>query len=392
MTGCGELAALRESAGTVERIAVLRPSALGDYVFALPALAALRATWPRAPSTVLGRRWHCDFLADRPGPVDEVIELPPVPGVGAAIEAETRVGAGAIAGAGTGEAGADAIADAARIESCVQRLRERRFDLALQMYGGGGHANPFVLRLGARLAVGMRAPGAPPLDRDLEYRPWQNERLRLLEVVGLVGAAPAELAPRLALTARDIAELDSHVQLPDAPLVVLQPGATDSRRRWSAQRFAAVGDALAARGAVVAINGSAAECELTATVAEAMVSPAFDLGGVLSLSGLAALLARAALVVSNDTGPLHLAQALGSRSVGIYWFLNLLASAPLTAARHRHAFSTRTQCPVCGAENLSSRCAHDASFVDDVPLDAVLACALAAFDEARDEAMARVAV
>ena len=64
--------------------------------------------------------------------------------------------------------------------------------------------------------------------------------------------------------------------------------------------------------------------------------------------------------------------------------MNLLASAPLVAARQRQAFSARTACPVCGAENLQSRCPHDASFVDDVPLDEVRALALAAFSEAEE--------
>src|SRR6185312_15926464 len=104
--------------GPVERIAVLRPSALGDFVFALPALAALRAAWPRAHISYLGRRWHREFLAGRPGAIDEVIEMPAVPGVGSPVEA---VG--------------DAEADAAALERFVEQMRERRFDLAFQLYG-----------------------------------------------------------------------------------------------------------------------------------------------------------------------------------------------------------------------------------------------------------------
>jgi ADP-heptose:LPS heptosyltransferase len=356
----------------VHRIAVLRPNAIGDFCFALPALHALRAAYPRAHITLLGRRWHREFLQGRPGPLDEVIELPVVRGVGAPD---------------------DAPQDDAEVEAFVEQLRESRFDLALQLYGGGRWSNPFVCRLGARVSAGLRADDAPPLDRSLHYTPWRNERARLLEAVGLVGAAPVELAPRLVVTEADRAELSAQLQLPSAPLVVLQPGATDARRRWPAERFAALGDALAADGACIAINGSADERPLVAEVARAMRTPVLELGDGLSLRALAALLAHASLVVSNDTGPLHLAQAVGTRTVGLFWFMNLLAAAPLAAEQHLHTFSTRTQCPVCGAENLRERCAHDASFIADIGFDEVLALARRAFaqaTEARAPAHARL--
>lgn len=102
-----------------------------------------------------------------------------------------------------------------------------------------------------------------------------------------------------------------------------------------------------------------------------MQRPARDLAGVLDLGGLAALLERAALLLSNDTGPLHLAAAIGTPCVGIFWFTNALQALPLAQGRCRAAVSARTICPVCDAPNLTSRCAHDDSFVDDVPVDDV---------------------
>jgi ADP-heptose:LPS heptosyltransferase len=345
----------------VARIAVLRPSALGDFVFALPALQALRVAYPEARISLLGRPWHLAFLGDRPGPWDEVIVLPPIPGVAAPEQAATDAGA---------------------LAQCLQSLRERRFDLAIQMYGGGRYSNPFIAALGARITLGLQAPDAPPLQHNLPYVRWRNERARLLELVGLAGAMPEDLAPLLAVTPADQALLhDGFVPAPGRSLVVLQPGASDARRRWPLDRFAAVGDALAARGAQLVINGGPDEQGLCAALAATLKAPAADLAGRLPLGGLAALLARARLMVSNDTGPLHLAQAVGARSVGIYWFMNLLASAPLVAAGQREAFSTRIHCPLCGQDNVRSRCAHDPCFVDDVGVDEVKALALDAFEE-----------
>ena len=92
-----------------------------------------------------------------------------------------------------------------------------------------------------------------------------------------------------------------------------------------------------------------------------------------------ALLERARLLVSNDTGPLHLALALGTPSVGIFWVMNLLSAQPLLAGSHRFAFSARMDCPVCGLRNLQQRCEHEVSFVDDVSVDEVRELALEAF-------------
>ena len=195
----------------VERIVVLRPNAVGDFIFTLPALAALRAAYPQAHITLLGRRWHREFLSGRPGPWNEVIEMPPVRGVG--IDPEGGQ-------------------DDAQVQAFVEGLRARRFDLALQLYGGGRYSNPFVRQLGARVSAGAHAHDASPLDRSVPYVLWCNERLRLLEVVALCGVRPVDLSPALQLTAADEDALSTRLKLPAGPIVVLQPGATDPRRRW----------------------------------------------------------------------------------------------------------------------------------------------------------------
>ncbi|UXY16306.1 glycosyltransferase family 9 protein [Chitiniphilus purpureus] len=346
----------------VRHIVVLRPCAVGDFVFALPALAALRATYPQAHITLLGRAWQAELLAGRPGPVDEVRVLPTVPGVGAP---------------------ADAVEDTAAVTALLDALNARGVDLAIQLYGGGGYANPFLLRIAARHRIGLRAPDAPALDRTLPYVYLQNERLRLLETVGLAGAHATTLDARLAVLPDDLAQAARCVPMDDAkPLVVIQPGATDPRRCWAPARFAAVADALAEAGARIAVNGSEAERDRVRAVITAMRADALDLATPqLSLSGLLGLLSRATLLVSNDTGPLHLAQAVGTASVGIYWFTNLLISAPLAAARHRHAVSLQVHCPVCGRENVTAHCGHPASFVDAVGVDEVRTLALALYRE-----------
>lgn len=107
-----------------------------------------------------------------------------------------------------------------------------------------------------------------------------------------------------------------------------------------------------------------------------------DLCGKLSLPALCGLLERSVMMLSNDTGPLHLALALGTPTVGVFWLTNLIEAAPLRQHLLRPALSVRTHCPVCGAENRKTRCRHDVCFVDDVGVDEVAGMALALFDEA----------
>jgi ADP-heptose:LPS heptosyltransferase len=188
--------------------------------------------------------------------------------------------------------------------------------------------------------------------------------------------------PELAVTASDRREAAAVVPPERGErLVVLQPGSTDPRRRWPAPAFAEIGDRLARMGARIALNGSPDERPLLDDVARRMHQPAIRLAGRLGLGGLCGLLERAAVLVSNDTGPLHLALALGVPSVGIFWLTNLIEGMPLRPSALHAALSVRTHCPVCGQDNVTARCAHDPSFVADVGVDEVFALACAALGE-----------
>jgi ADP-heptose:LPS heptosyltransferase len=344
----------------VRKIAVLRPNAVGDFVFALPALHALKHSYPEAELVLLGKPWHAGFLRGRPGPVSRVVVMPSVPGVGAPI---------------------DAACDEHEIATFIDAMRQERFDIALQMFGAGHYSNPFLARLNARLSVGARADGAPALERWVPYCEPNNRRLALLEIAALAGAWPAAPSlppqclpslPELAVTDAD--RLEAALAVPPMAaerLAVLQPGSTDPRRCWPPERFAALGDRLAQAGMRVAVNGSAGEAPLVDAVVGSMRQPAVALAGKLGLGGLCGLLERAALAVSNDTGPLHLALALGVPSVGIFWLTNLIEGMPLRQSGLRAALSLQTRCPVCGQDNIGSRCAHDASFVAEVSMEQV---------------------
>jgi ADP-heptose:LPS heptosyltransferase len=335
----------------VQKIAVLRAGGLGDFVFTLPALHALRTTYPEAEITLLGGPLQTELLTNRPEPVARAITVPPSTGVNGP------------------DTGVDE--DEQELERFFAQMREERFDLALQMHGGGGYSNPFVRRLEARVTAGARASGAPPLDRSVPYVYYQSEYIRYLEIASLVGVQKVDLEPRLHVTKEDLDEAGNVIPDAEDPLVVLHPSAGDMRRRWPPERFAAVGDSLAGVRARVVVVGVEEDRPLVSEVVDAMDGEALNLCGRLSLCGLAGLLNRCAVVVSNDSGPLHLAVAVGAATVGIYWGPNFINAGPPMRARHRPALSWRTNCSVCKATLFDNDCGHRASIVADVSVEEV---------------------
>lgn len=338
----------------VHKIAVLRANAIGDFIFTLPALEALRRAYPQAEIVLLALGWHAEFLRGRPGPVDRVVVIPRIQGINLWEEEE----------------------DAQEVERFYAEMRTEGFDLALQMHGGGRYSNRLVGRLGARLTAGARTPDAPPLDRWIAYNYFHMEVLRYLEIAALVGAAPAGLEPRLEITPQDLAEAEAALPPGDAPLVALHVGAGDGRRRWPPEKFAAVGDRLARSGARVVAVGAEVDRERVDALVSCMSEPCLNLCGKLSLNGLAGLLSRCKLLVSNDSGPLHLAAAVGAATVGIYWCGNLINAGPVSTNRHRTLLSWRLDCPQCGRNCISDNCEHHVSFVAEVPVASVIDQAL----------------
>jgi ADP-heptose:LPS heptosyltransferase len=336
-----------EKFGAVKRIAVLRGGGLGDLIFAIPAIAALKAAYPEASITLLGTPAHKALIAATKSPVDEVQVLPFSEGVRPGTE------------------------DADELDRFFEEMRSRRFDLAVQVHGGGRYSNPFLLRLGARHTVGTRTPDAASLERTVPYLYYQHEPLRALEVAGFAGAFPVDLEARLE-PADGLPSVPGMDDDGGQPLVVIHPGATDPRRRWPAERFAELATACAADGFQVVVVGDESEQELAARIVKLAASGLVrSVAGELDMAGLVSLLSDATVVVGNDSGPRHLAQALGAPTVGIFWAGNVINAGALGRSLHRVHASWVTACPVCGIDVTqvgwtAPRCQHDDSVVADI--------------------------
>ena len=296
----------------IRRIAVFRALMLGDLLCATPALRAIRAAWPAAELTLIGLPWAATLAARLPT-VDRFEAFPGHPRLP---EIEP---------------------DRAAWPGFVARQRAAGYDLLLQLHGSGGIVNEMLAGFGAARTAGFVEPEAYAADPAL-HRAWPthgHEIERLLALTDHLGLPRRGLHLDYAVTAADRAALAAAVpEAFAAPFVCVHPGAQLASRRWPPERFAAVADALAARGFRVLLTGGPQEAALTAEVARQMHHPALDLAGRTELFTLGALLERARLLVSNDTGVMHVATALGTPSVAISSGADVARWAPLDAARH----------------------------------------------------------
>jgi ADP-heptose:LPS heptosyltransferase len=275
------------------------------------------------------------------------------------------------------------------LEHFFASMAAEEFDIAMQMHGGGRFSNPFVRRLGARLTAGCRSPDADPLDRWLPYVYYQSEVIRNLEITSLVGADPVSHRPSLAIREQDLTAALTLVG-DERPFAVINPGATDPRRCWPEENFVQVADWLASAGLRVVITGTREQLAVAERIAGAMGNDAINLAGQTTVGALLGILHRATIVVSNDTGPLHLAHALGTPTVGIFWCGNLVTAGILSRFDHRPVTSWMVACPLCGGDISSGRsltdaqraCTHETSFVSLVPPHEVIDAAAQLLDEA----------
>ncbi|MGI8549257.1 MAG: glycosyltransferase family 9 protein [Dehalococcoidia bacterium] len=279
-------------------IVIVRALQLGDLHCPVPALRSLRATLPRATITLIGLPWARDFVQRFDRYLDGFLEFPGYPGL---VEQSPEI---------------------QRIPAFLEMVQRRHFDLALQMHGSGGISNPLTLLLGARETAGFYVPGQFCPDERLffPYPDQEPEIVRHLRLLQGLGICMGETSLEFPIRGQDRLELQpllAEAGLRAGHYVCIHTGARDGARRWPPERFAAVGTMLMRRGDQVVLAGSREEMDLVYAVAAALPQPPVIAAGRTSLGALAALFASARLVVCNDTGVSHLADAIGTPSVVI---------------------------------------------------------------------------
>jgi lipopolysaccharide heptosyltransferase I len=282
-----------------QRVCLIKPSAVGDIVNALPVLSALRQRWPEAWIAWVVNQSFRGLLDGHPA-LDEVI-------------AYDRRGA-KLTPAGV-----------ARLSGFLQQLASGRFDLAVDLQGLL-RSGIMALATGARVRVGLSDAREGAARFYTHQVPSPGARgtvhavdrlLRLAEVFGADVRKPRFVVP---CAAEDRAWAREAVRDVPRPRLMLNLGASWKTKRWPPHQFAVIARRAheARRAGLIAI-GSAEDSPRVAELRGCLDPIAvLDLCGRTTLRQVAALALESDLVLSNDSGPLHLARAAGARVVGLY--------------------------------------------------------------------------
>lgn len=300
---------------------VVRLSALGDLVHAVPAVAALRRAWPEARIDWLADARYSGFLEFVPG-IDRVL----VVGAGRTERAER---------AGRPEW---RFAGATGMMSAVRALRARRYDAAVDFQGLLKSAF-WARSAGARRTVGFAADRARERAASWLYSDRIATRADVhvidqnLDLAAALGADAASRTVTLQVppssTAADIQSWLGWGAL--RRYAILNPGAGWPNKRWSPDCFAAVAVHLREAHAMPSVvvwgpgEHELARAVASASRAAAVTSPATSLGDLLALAR------DASLFVAGDTGPLQLAAAVGTPIVGVFGPTNPTRNGPWSA-------------------------------------------------------------
>jgi heptosyltransferase-2 len=321
---------------TPERVLVRAPNWIGDVVLSLPALRDLRRCFPAARLEVLARPW-----------VGEVYRA--VPEVDAVVESH----------------GHAADVQALRGRHDLGVLLPNSFGTALVLWRAGmperwGYATdgrgPLLTRR-CRVPAGVRGRS-----QVYYYR-------AMLEGLGLSvdGPADASLACPEGWAARGRALLGR-----EGPWIGVNPGAFyGTAKRWLPERFAAAADLVARRtGAGVAIVGAAAERPVGEAIAEQLRAPSRVLCGETTLGDLVGVLKHVQVLLTNDSGPMHLAAALGTPLVAVFGSTDWAETSPVSA--RARVVREETACAPC----LLRECPIDHRCMTRVGVDRVATAAL----------------
>lgn len=359
-----------------ERILLIKPSAVGDVIHTLPVLVKLRARYPKARIDWLLTPAIAELIRHHPALSHPLL----------------------FARHDFSHFGRSWSATAGLIQLLAQ-IRRTRYDLVLDLHGQFRSA-VFAVASGCPIRIGFDRPrgrgGAPGRDRLVEeaYRHgWTGTRegawlayshrmpIETLDVhavdrylwvgrlLGFDSSPPEFTVPVPAEARRRVQARLGEAEVAGRPLAVVVPGTIWETKHWRIEGFADVARHLARRGFAVVLAGVARERARCQTVAGACAG-AYDLSGQTTLSELAALMERAAVAVTNDSGSMHLAAALGTRVVSIFGPTDHVWIGPY--GQPQAVVRANVPCAPCYLRKLHS-CRHAHRCMTEVTSQAVIA-------------------
>ena len=278
--------------GSINRVLVRMPNWIGDAVMATPALGAIRASFPAAQIVVVANPLVAELFTFHPD-CSQVLRF------------DKQSAHGGISG----------------FWHFCRTLRKERFDLAILLQNAFEAALMAVLA-GIPRRAGYRTDGRGMLltmgVAAVDKKHGMHHVDYYLHMLGQLGLSGGSRSPRLALMPVEEAWAVQH--LGQGRWVAINPGASyGAAKRWIPERFAAVADGLVEEfGVRVVLTGGPGEVEIGRDIEHSMKSAPLNLIGNTSVRELMAVLAHCRLVVTNDSGPMHVAAAFGVPIVAVF--------------------------------------------------------------------------
>lgn len=295
------------------KIAILRALYLGDLLCVIPAVRAIKKSYPDSKIDLISLPWAKDFIKRFPKYFNDLIEFPGYPGL-----PEQKI-------------------NKKKTIQFISFVQAKKYDLIFQMQGNGSIVNPLVNLFDARFSAGFYEKNqyCPNESTYIVYpieKPEIYRHLTLIEALGLKTEGDYLEFP---LTEKDYQEKDKLPELRNIKdYIIIHPGARDSNRRWKEESFAVLADTAFNLGYQVVLTGTIEEREITKKVSKAMHFPSIDLSGKTTLGVLGVLIKKAKLLIANDTGIAHLADAIRTPSFLIFLNSDISRWAPLDRKFH----------------------------------------------------------
>jgi lipopolysaccharide heptosyltransferase II len=275
-----------------QKILIRGPNWVGDAVLAIPAMKSVRERFPDSEITLLVRPWVAGLFTSAPF-IDTVWS----------------------------EEKPSCLTDWTRI---IRDVRGRAFDVALLLPNSFESALMMFLG-GVPQRIGYATDGRRWMLTS-SITPSEGSRHQMqyyLDLVKVLAAQTEEPSIAIEATARERADARRLLReegISNVPFLVLNPGAAyGSAKRWPEDRFAGVADALASElDLAVALIGSPSEVPIAQQIRDRMQAAAAVLTGKTSLETLIGVLAESSLMITNDSGPMHIAAALGVPTVAVF--------------------------------------------------------------------------
>lgn len=339
-----------------QRLLIVMPKWVGDVVMATPALRAIRDRFSDSRITLLLKKPFAEILAGGDW-MDDMTYWPT--GRGRSITGRER-----------------------GFLQLVTQIRQQRYDWAILLTNSARSALLASLA-GIRKRIGYDRDGRTCLLTDRLLCARQNGRFTpgpMIDyynaIAHYLGCRECKGQPELFTTPDDEAAVDALIDRTkiarDQPIIVLNPGAAfGPAKRWLPARFAAVGDALAAEhGAAVFVACGPSEIDTARDVAAHMNQPVMTLTDpVMPLGPLKALIRRASVMITNDTGPRHFANAFSTPVVTIFGPTHQIWSR--TASPNERVIQATVDCGPC----MQRSCPSDHRCMADIKADDVIALA-----------------